>query len=197
MRKCGLGAVQQRGIVVLYDDVIVGEFTADPGRGPGHRRTQGGQRADRRAHSTMPELPARHRQAAMPADQLRPAQSRNPPCHPLTRVLARPSLIASAIPFIPAYPSSSALKKRLPPPPAKGNRSVPATRTALATDFRPRGVGGSTGTHLGISWRLGVSILTVISARDCGEARVPQARCDQSRHGTQDACSLSVSRANM
>lgn len=29
MRKCGLGAVQQRGIVVLYDDVIVGEFTAD------------------------------------------------------------------------------------------------------------------------------------------------------------------------
>ena len=29
MRKCGLGAVQQRGIVVVYDDVIVGEFTAD------------------------------------------------------------------------------------------------------------------------------------------------------------------------
>jgi GxxExxY protein len=29
MRKCGLGAVQQRGIIVLYDDVIVGEFTAD------------------------------------------------------------------------------------------------------------------------------------------------------------------------
>jgi GxxExxY protein len=29
MRKCGLGAVQQRGIVVFYDDVIVGEFTAD------------------------------------------------------------------------------------------------------------------------------------------------------------------------
>jgi GxxExxY protein len=29
MRKCGLGVVQQRGIVVLYDDVIVGEFTAD------------------------------------------------------------------------------------------------------------------------------------------------------------------------
>ena len=26
MRKCGLGAVQQRGIVVFYDDVIVGEF---------------------------------------------------------------------------------------------------------------------------------------------------------------------------
>jgi GxxExxY protein len=29
IRKCGLGAVQQRGIVVLYDGVIVGEFTAD------------------------------------------------------------------------------------------------------------------------------------------------------------------------
>jgi GxxExxY protein len=28
IRKCGLGAVQQRGIVVFYDDVIVGEFTA-------------------------------------------------------------------------------------------------------------------------------------------------------------------------
>jgi GxxExxY protein len=29
IRKCGPGAVQQRGIVVFYDDVIVGEFTAD------------------------------------------------------------------------------------------------------------------------------------------------------------------------
>jgi len=29
MRKCGLDAVQQRGIVVLYDNVIVGEYTAD------------------------------------------------------------------------------------------------------------------------------------------------------------------------
>ena len=29
MRKCGLGAVQQRGIVVFYDNVVVGEFTAD------------------------------------------------------------------------------------------------------------------------------------------------------------------------
>jgi GxxExxY protein len=29
MRKCGLGAVQQRGIVVLYDNMVVGEFTAD------------------------------------------------------------------------------------------------------------------------------------------------------------------------
>src|SRR5271165_781499 len=29
MRKCGLGAIQQRGIVVFYDDIIVGEFTAD------------------------------------------------------------------------------------------------------------------------------------------------------------------------
>jgi hypothetical protein len=25
MRKCGIGVVQQRGIVVFYDDVIVGE----------------------------------------------------------------------------------------------------------------------------------------------------------------------------
>src|SRR5476649_910333 len=29
MRKCGLGVVQQRGIVVFYDDVIGGEYTAD------------------------------------------------------------------------------------------------------------------------------------------------------------------------
>ena len=29
MRKCGLGTVQQRGIIVFYDGVIVGEFTAD------------------------------------------------------------------------------------------------------------------------------------------------------------------------
>ena len=29
MRKCGLGVVQQRGIVVLYDHVIIGEFAAD------------------------------------------------------------------------------------------------------------------------------------------------------------------------
>jgi GxxExxY protein len=29
MRKRGLGVVQQRGIVVFYDDVIVGEYAAD------------------------------------------------------------------------------------------------------------------------------------------------------------------------
>src|ERR1700739_4666200 len=29
MRKSGLGVAQQRGIVVFYDDVIVGEYTAD------------------------------------------------------------------------------------------------------------------------------------------------------------------------
>jgi GxxExxY protein len=29
MRKSGLGVVQQRGIVVFYDDVIVGEYVAD------------------------------------------------------------------------------------------------------------------------------------------------------------------------
>jgi GxxExxY protein len=29
MRKSGLGVVQQRGIVVFYDDVIVGEYIAD------------------------------------------------------------------------------------------------------------------------------------------------------------------------
>ena len=29
MRKPGLDIVQQRGIVVFYDDVIVGEYTAD------------------------------------------------------------------------------------------------------------------------------------------------------------------------
>jgi GxxExxY protein len=29
MQKCGLGAVQQRGIVVFYDNVIVGDYTVD------------------------------------------------------------------------------------------------------------------------------------------------------------------------
>ncbi len=29
IRKSGLGVVQQRGIVVFHDDVIVGEYTAD------------------------------------------------------------------------------------------------------------------------------------------------------------------------
>jgi GxxExxY protein len=29
MRKCGLGAAQQRRIVVFYDDVVVGAYTAD------------------------------------------------------------------------------------------------------------------------------------------------------------------------
>jgi GxxExxY protein len=29
MRTCGLGVVQQRRIVVFYDDVIVGGYTAD------------------------------------------------------------------------------------------------------------------------------------------------------------------------
>jgi GxxExxY protein len=29
MRKSGLGVVQQRGIVVFYDDVVVGEYIAD------------------------------------------------------------------------------------------------------------------------------------------------------------------------
>jgi hypothetical protein len=29
MRKSGFGVAQQRGIVVVYDDVIVGDFTAD------------------------------------------------------------------------------------------------------------------------------------------------------------------------
>jgi GxxExxY protein len=28
VRKCGLGVVQQRGSVVFYDDVIVGDYTA-------------------------------------------------------------------------------------------------------------------------------------------------------------------------
>jgi hypothetical protein len=30
MRKSGFGIVQQRGIVVFYDDVIGAELTADP-----------------------------------------------------------------------------------------------------------------------------------------------------------------------
>jgi PD-(D/E)XK nuclease superfamily len=116
MRKCGLGAVQQRKIVVLYDDRIVGEFNADlPGRGPGHRRTQGGRRAERPASPAMPELLAGDRQALMPADQLRPVQSRSPPRHTLLRVLSRPTLIARTIPFIPAIPFIRLKRPILPP----------------------------------------------------------------------------------
>jgi GxxExxY protein len=29
MRKSGLGVVQQRGIVAFYDDMLVGEYSAD------------------------------------------------------------------------------------------------------------------------------------------------------------------------
>jgi hypothetical protein len=36
----------------------------------------------------------------VPADQLRPAQSRNPPRHSRLRVLGRPTPIARTIPFI-------------------------------------------------------------------------------------------------
>jgi hypothetical protein len=51
-----------------------------------------------------PALRASDRQAAMPADQLCPAQNRSPPHHPLLRMPSPPTLSASTIPFIPAYP---------------------------------------------------------------------------------------------
>jgi len=55
---------------------------------------QGARRAERRACPALPKLPASDRQAALPADQLRPVQSRNAPHH-------RPGLITRTIPFIP------------------------------------------------------------------------------------------------
>jgi GxxExxY protein len=89
MRKCGrpstrgrVGAVQQRGIVVLYDDVIVGEYTAN-------LLVEDQVIVELKvvaalsdvASPAMPELLASDGQAAVPADQLRPTQSRNPPRH--------------------------------------------------------------------------------------------------------------------
>ena len=67
-------------------------------------------RADWRACPAMPVCPAEaasRRQelltgdpeAPVPVDQLRPGLSRNPPYHPLTRVLVRPNLIARTIPL--------------------------------------------------------------------------------------------------
>jgi GxxExxY protein len=102
MRKCGLGAVQQRGSVVFYDNVIVGDYAADllvedqvivelkvvAALSDGH------------VPQCRNDLPATGKpawQAQVPADQLRPAQSRNPPRH-------SPTLIARTIPFIPSYP---------------------------------------------------------------------------------------------
>jgi hypothetical protein len=38
MRKRGLLVVQQRGIVVRYDDAVIGEYTADPGQSHLHFR---------------------------------------------------------------------------------------------------------------------------------------------------------------
>jgi hypothetical protein len=50
----------------------------------------------------MLELLAGDQQVPMPADQLRPAPSRNPLRHSRLRVLSHPTLIAKTIPFIPA-----------------------------------------------------------------------------------------------
>jgi GxxExxY protein len=104
IRKCGLGVLQQRGIVVFYDDVIVGEYAADlivEDKVIVELKVVSALR--RRACPAMPKLPAGDRQAPLPADQLRPAENRNPPHH-------RQGLIARTIPSIPAYPASSALK---------------------------------------------------------------------------------------
>ena len=73
MRNCGLGALQQRGIVVSYDDVIVGEYTTDLLVEDQVIVELKVVSALRRVCPTMPELSARHWQALMPADQLRSA----------------------------------------------------------------------------------------------------------------------------
>jgi hypothetical protein len=115
-KAAGLGVVQQQGIIVFYDDVIVGEYTADlliEDKVIVELKVVGALR--QRACPAMPKLLADHGQARLPANQFRPAQNRNPPHH-------RPSLFARTIPFIPAYPASSALK-HLPRAPASPRRS--------------------------------------------------------------------------
>jgi GxxExxY protein len=102
MRKCGIGVVQQRGVVVFYDDVIVGEYAAD-------LLVEDQVIVELKVVSALSDVPVPQCrnylratgkppwQVQVPADQLRPAQSRNPPRH-------RPSLNARTIPFIPAIP---------------------------------------------------------------------------------------------
>jgi GxxExxY protein len=141
LRKCGLGVVQQRRIVVLYDDMMVGEFTADlliedqvilelkvvPALSDVH----------------IPQLPARHRQAPVPANQLRPPQSRNPPHHP-------PSLTAKN-PLHPFLSRVIRLKKRpAPPQPYRTTTtSSSATTLKLTSVFGPNAllIGTSTASR--------------------------------------------------
>ena len=95
MRKCGLGVARQRGIVVCYDDVIVGEYTADllvEDQVIVELKVAG---ALSDAHLPQcREYLGAHRRDAVPADQLRPTQSRNLPHHLLLRMPSRPNLIA-------------------------------------------------------------------------------------------------------
>src|SRR5471030_1353501 len=102
MRKCGLGVVQQRGIVVFYDDVIAGEYAADllvEDQVIVELKVVGGLSdvhvPQCRNYLRATGKPPWH--VHVPADQFRPAQSRSPPHH-------RPSLIARTIPFIPTDP---------------------------------------------------------------------------------------------
>jgi GxxExxY protein len=67
MRKSGLGVVQQRGIVVFYDGMIVGEYTSDlivEDEVIVERKVC--PRPERRASPAMPDLLAGDRQAPSP-----------------------------------------------------------------------------------------------------------------------------------
>jgi hypothetical protein len=136
MRKCGLGVVQQRRIVVFYDDVIVGEYTADllvEDQVIVELKVVG---ALSDVH--VPQCRNYLRATGKPLCLLinsagRKSKSARHPLlrvlSPLTRVLARPSLVATTIHFIPAYPASSALKN-LPPIPSRTSRNQEANSQA-------------------------------------------------------------------
>ena len=78
LRKAGLAVVQQRGIVVRYDGVVVGEYAVDLLVGEGDGGIEGGSGADRGACSAMHQLPQGDRFAGLPAVQFRQAASGNP-----------------------------------------------------------------------------------------------------------------------
>jgi GxxExxY protein len=108
MRKCGFGAVQQRGTVVLCDGVIVGEYTAGlpvedqviaelkvvAPLSDEHRPQS---RNDLRAMGQSLRLLINF---GRPKVEIRRVTPLRVPSS-LTRVLARPSLIARTIPFHP------------------------------------------------------------------------------------------------
>jgi hypothetical protein len=80
MRKSGLGVVQQRGIVVFCDDLIVEDQAI----------------VELQVVGALSDVHVPQCRNYL-RDQFRPVQSRNPPHH-------RRNLIARTIPFIPAYP---------------------------------------------------------------------------------------------